>query len=96
MFNDVNGFPDHEIEERDLVEGLSWNDVGGELICDADDDGEYKDWKGNVIETTKAVWRTPITTFSSVKASYVHYGDEACIEYSHGGCLSCSAGSLFG
>ena len=38
MFDDVNGFPDHEIEERDLVEALSSNDVGGSLICDADDD----------------------------------------------------------
>ena len=93
MFNDVNGFPDHEIEERDLVEALSWNDVGG----DADDDSEYKDWKGNVTETTKVVWGTLITTFSSVKSSYVHYGDEACTGcYSHGGCLSCSPGSLFG
>ena len=55
-FDYVNGFPDHEIEGHDLVEALSSNDVGGEPICDADDDGKYKDRKGNVMETIKVAW----------------------------------------
>ena len=53
-FDYVNGFPDHEIEGYDHVEALSC-DVGGELICDADDDGKYKDRKGNGMETTIVV-----------------------------------------
>ena len=81
-FDYVNGFPDHEIEGYDLVEALSSNDVGGELICDADDDGKYKDRKGNGMETTIVVWIASITTFSSVRSSCFRYENEDYIEYS--------------
>ena len=81
-FDYVNGFPDHEIEGHDLVEALSSNDVGGELICDADDDGKYKDRKGNGMETTIVVWIASITTFSSVRSPCIRYGIEDSIEYS--------------
>ena len=84
MFDEMNAFSDYEIEERDLVEALFSNDVGGELICDADDDGEHKALKGKVMETTKVVWIIPITTFSSVKSSYIRYANGEFIEYSYG------------
>ena len=82
-FDYVNGFPDHEIEGHDLVEALSSNDIGGELICDADDDGKYKDRKGNGMETTIVVWIASITTFSRVRSSCFRYENEDYMEYSY-------------
>jgi hypothetical protein len=83
MLDDEDQFPGYEIEEPLRVELPTHGH--GIVICGVDEVGEYPNhYNGEVIRAKKVLWVTPQTTFSQLKTSYVHYGNEATIGYIYG------------
>ena len=85
MLRDLENFPNWGIKEN-LVVDLVSEEVGGRVVCNADEEGvdENLDW--HEFDATKILWITPLTKFSCIKSAYVGttFGNEASLGYTYG------------
>lgn len=84
MLNGVKSFPDS------FIEGPLWlalhSESGGEIICDAGEEGLYKfDTSGSKIQAKKVQWVTQQNNFSRIKSFYItDSGQEEEFGYCYG------------
>jgi len=67
--------------------GYGWEsgwDGSWQIVCGADEVGEYLDgYGGPEVIWAKVLWVMPQTMFSSLKSSYVAYGNKATLGYTY-------------